>query len=38
VHPHHSEEENCIIIIPLDPLTLASWTLHVSILTGFASW
>jgi hypothetical protein len=28
MHPHHSEEKHRIIVIALNPFTLASWTLH----------
>ena len=28
VHPNHSQEKDGIVIIPLNPFTLASWTLH----------
>ena len=28
VHPNHSQEKDGIIVIALNPFTLASWTLH----------
>ena len=28
MHPHHSEEKHRIVVIALNPFTLASWTLH----------
>lgn len=35
LHPDHPEKKDGIIVIPLNPLTLAPWALHQSILTGF---
>lgn len=35
LHADHSQKKDGIIIIPLNPLTLAPRALHRSILTGF---
>jgi hypothetical protein len=28
MHPNHSQEKDGIIVVALNPFTLASWTLH----------